>query len=58
MLIEAATNDDLINQYLDELMHLDPNLSFDDLLITTCPAQGQTGATGFADPQVVEDSCD
>ena len=39
-------------------MHLDPNLSVDDLLKTTCPEDGSTAAIGFEDPQVVEDSCD
>ena len=30
----------------------------DELLITTCPEAGSTAATGFADPQVVVESCD
>ena len=39
-------------------MYLDPSLSLDELLITTCPADGSTAATGFADPQAVVESCD
>ena len=39
-------------------MYLDPSLSLDELLITTCPENGSTAATGFADPQAVVESCD
>ena len=36
---------------------MDPDLSVDELLKTTCPVDGSIAAIEFEDPQVVEDSC-
>ena len=48
--IIAATNDVLINTYLDELSHLDSSLSRTEILNVYCPDDGSLAATGFRDP--------
>ena len=48
--IIAATNDDLINTYLDELTYLDNSLTRTEILNAICPDDGLLAPTGFRDP--------
>lgn len=48
--IITATNDDLINIYLNELLHLDNSISIIEILDVGCPEDGVLAATGFRDP--------